>query len=65
MQRHAGKVGYGPNYAGPTFEDKVVGLKEELVGNVAHNPERFHHAHEVLTGEERRKKLISRSDSRV
>ncbi|PPQ69184.1 hypothetical protein CVT24_000032 [Panaeolus cyanescens] len=57
-QLHAGKVGYGPNYrTGPTLEEKVVGLKEELLGKVTHNKERIRHGHEVRSGEEKRKKM--------
>ncbi|KIM40576.1 hypothetical protein M413DRAFT_446010 [Hebeloma cylindrosporum] len=62
-QRHAGKVGLGPNYhAGPTLEDKVVGVKEEVLGKITHKPERIQHGHEVLTGEERRKKLTGEDE---
>ncbi|KAF8969231.1 hypothetical protein BDZ97DRAFT_1915575 [Flammula alnicola] len=58
-QRHAGKVGYGPNYqSGPTLEDRVVGLKDEIKGKVTHNPDLVRLGHEKLTGEERRKKMI-------
>ncbi|KAF8150725.1 hypothetical protein B0H34DRAFT_801654 [Crassisporium funariophilum] len=58
VQRHAGQVGYGPNYhAGPTLEDKIMGLKEELEGKITRNPERVHHGHDILSGEDRRKKL--------
>jgi hypothetical protein len=39
------------------LEDRVIGLKEELIGKVTRNPERVRHGHEVLTGEEKRKKL--------
>jgi len=35
----------------------VVGLKEELIGKLTRNPERFRHGREMLTGEERRRKL--------
>ncbi|KAF9526346.1 hypothetical protein CPB83DRAFT_857942 [Crepidotus variabilis] len=57
-QKHVGKVGYGPNYhAGPTLEDKVGGLKEELLGKIQRKPERIEHGHEIRSGEERRKKL--------
>ncbi|CAA7266880.1 unnamed protein product [Cyclocybe aegerita] len=57
-QRHAGQVGYGPNYhTGPTLEEKVAGLKEELMGKVTRSPARVQHGRELLSGEERRKKL--------
>ncbi|KAF8905086.1 hypothetical protein CPB84DRAFT_1960637 [Gymnopilus junonius] len=37
-QKHAGKVGYGPNYhSGATLEDKIEGLKDELKGKITHN----------------------------
>ncbi|KAF9048559.1 hypothetical protein BJ165DRAFT_1526003 [Panaeolus papilionaceus] len=62
-QLHAGKVGYGPNYrAGPTLEEKVAGLKEELLGKVTHNKERVHHGHEIRTGEEKRKKMTGEDE---
>ena len=35
----------------------MIGLKEELIGKVTRNPERVRHGHEVLTGEERRRRL--------
>ncbi|KDR78954.1 hypothetical protein GALMADRAFT_64291 [Galerina marginata CBS 339.88] len=57
-QLHAGKVGYGPNYrAGPSLEDKIQGLKEELKGKVTHKPDLVQHGREVMSGEEKRKKL--------
>ncbi|KAJ3504154.1 hypothetical protein NLJ89_g8085 [Agrocybe chaxingu] len=57
-QRHAGRVGYGPNYhTGPTLEEKVAGLKEEFIGKVTRSPARVQHGRELLSGEERRKKL--------
>ena len=36
----------------------MIGFKEELIGKITHNPERYQHGKEVLTGEERRKKLV-------
>ena len=36
----------------------MIGLKEELIGKITHNPERYQHGKKVLTGEERRKKLV-------
>ncbi|KAI5477550.1 Calmodulin-like protein [Pseudohyphozyma bogoriensis] len=38
VQRHAGKVGYGPNYhQGPTFGDKLEGAKEVIKGKITRN----------------------------
>ena len=34
-----------------------MGLKEEIVGKLTRNSERVSHGHEILTGEEKRKKL--------
>ncbi|KAF8802503.1 hypothetical protein BYT27DRAFT_7172964 [Phlegmacium glaucopus] len=57
-QRHAGKVGYGPTFTtGPTLGDKIMGLKEEIAGKLTRNPEKVKHGHDILTGEEKRKKL--------
>ncbi|PPQ89336.1 hypothetical protein CVT25_003173 [Psilocybe cyanescens] len=57
-QIHAGKVGYGPNYrTGPSLEDKIQGLKEELKGKVTRNSELVEHGRQVKSGEEKRKKL--------
>ncbi|RDB26660.1 hypothetical protein Hypma_005537 [Hypsizygus marmoreus] len=51
-QRHAGKVGYGPNYYnGPTIGDKVKGLEEEIKGKLTRNPALVEHGKERITGE--------------
>ncbi|KAF5354232.1 hypothetical protein D9756_007232 [Leucocoprinus leucothites] len=56
-QRHAGKVGYGPNYKqGATMMDKISGLSEEIHGKLAHKPELVQEGREKKTGELRRKK---------
>ncbi|KAG5645686.1 hypothetical protein DXG03_005524 [Asterophora parasitica] len=50
-QRHAGKVGYGPNYQmGPTFGDKLKGIEEEIKGKLTHNPALVQHGKERKTG---------------
>ncbi|RDB26637.1 hypothetical protein Hypma_005540 [Hypsizygus marmoreus] len=55
-QRHAGKVGYGPNYYnGPTIGDKVKGLEEEIKGELMRNPVLVEHGKERITGELRKK----------
>ncbi|KAJ3738732.1 hypothetical protein DFH05DRAFT_1516698 [Lentinula detonsa] len=57
-QRHAGAVGYGPNYRqGATLSDKISGLKEELKGKVTKNPELVEHGKEKKTGDLKRKEL--------
>lgn len=40
-----------------TLEDKIMGLKEVVVGKLTQNPEKVSHGHQILTGEEKRKKL--------
>ncbi|PPQ72205.1 hypothetical protein CVT24_002362 [Panaeolus cyanescens] len=58
-QRHAGKVGYGPNYnVHASFADVVTGVADELRGKMTHNPDLVHHGHELLSGEEKRKELL-------
>ncbi|KAK1229125.1 hypothetical protein PQX77_007830 [Marasmius sp. AFHP31] len=55
-QRHAGAVGYGPNYhQGPTFTDKLGGMKEEVKGKVFRKPEVAQHGKDRRTGELKRK----------
>ncbi|EIN04657.1 hypothetical protein PUNSTDRAFT_122712 [Punctularia strigosozonata HHB-11173 SS5] len=50
-QKHAGAVGYGPEYhKGATFGDKMEGMKEELKGKVTKNPDRAQHGREMRTG---------------
>ncbi|KAF9028901.1 hypothetical protein BDZ89DRAFT_951019 [Hymenopellis radicata] len=50
-QRHAGAIGYGPNYhAGPTMTDKIVGMKEVVKGKVTKNPDLIQHGQERKTG---------------
>lgn len=75
-QKHAGKVGYGPNYrktpvrcvllsachsstyyCPKTLEEKIEGLKDELKGKVTRKPELVEHGRQILSGEEKRKKL--------
>ncbi|KAK0216937.1 hypothetical protein IW262DRAFT_1394446 [Armillaria fumosa] len=55
-QKHAGKVGYGPQYhSGSTFTDKVSGLKEVVKGKVTGNKGLVQQGHERKTGELKRK----------
>ncbi|KAG7440471.1 uncharacterized protein BT62DRAFT_584833 [Guyanagaster necrorhizus] len=56
-QKHAGKVGYGPQYhSGPTFTDKVTGLKEVVKGKITGNQGLVRQGQERQTGELMRKK---------
>ncbi|KAK7436708.1 hypothetical protein VKT23_018962 [Stygiomarasmius scandens] len=51
-QRHAGKVGYGPNYnQGAGLGEKLTGFKEELKGKVSHDPTLVQQGKERRTGE--------------
>ncbi|KAF5327531.1 hypothetical protein D9619_004368 [Psilocybe cf. subviscida] len=62
-QLHAGKVGYGPNYhRGPTLEDKMMGIKEEIKGKLTRNSERVEHGREIKSGKEREKKLTGEDE---
>jgi hypothetical protein len=55
-QKHAGAVGYGPNFhQGPTVGDKITGLKEEFKGTVTHNKDLHQHGKDLKTGELKRK----------
>ncbi|PBK71482.1 hypothetical protein ARMSODRAFT_955256 [Armillaria solidipes] len=55
-QKHTGKVGYGPQYhSGPTFTDKVSGLKEVAKGKITGNQGLVQQGHERKTGELKRK----------
>ncbi|KAJ7176677.1 hypothetical protein C8R46DRAFT_1076990 [Mycena filopes] len=57
-QKHAGAVGYGPNYhQKPGFLDKVTGIKEEIKGKVTKNPEMVATGHERMTGDLKKKEL--------
>ncbi|CAL1710872.1 unnamed protein product [Somion occarium] len=55
-QRHAGRVGLGPNYGkGASGGDKLAGWKEELAGKITRNPDKVHHGHDLRTGELKKK----------
>ncbi|KAJ6466848.1 hypothetical protein C8R45DRAFT_1079379 [Mycena sanguinolenta] len=57
-QKHAGAVGYGPNYhQGAGFSDKITGLKEQVKGKVTHNPALVETGHNRMTGELKQKEL--------
>jgi len=60
-QKHAGKVGYGPNYAEMqgrvTLGERVDGLKQEFKGKVKRDPEMVKHGHDVMTGEAKRRAM--------
>jgi len=56
-QRHAGAVGYGPEYArGVTTGDKLEGFKEEAKGKILRKPDLVQHGKELRTGELKKKK---------
>ncbi|KAF9465901.1 hypothetical protein BDZ94DRAFT_1296101 [Collybia nuda] len=62
-QKHAGKVGYGPNYnQGAGFTDKVVGLKEEVKGKLTKNHELVERGKDRRTGELKRKEKENDDD---
>jgi len=57
-QKHAGAVGYGPNYnQGAGFLDKITGVKDQVKGKVTHNPELAAKGHDRMTGELKHKEL--------
>nr|GAT47920.1 predicted protein [Mycena chlorophos] len=57
-QRHAGAVGYGPNYhAQPGFLDKLTAAKETVTGKVTRNPELVEKGHDRWTGALKQKEL--------
>ncbi|TFK95031.1 hypothetical protein K466DRAFT_508545 [Polyporus arcularius HHB13444] len=50
-QKHAGAVGYGPEYGkGASTGDKIAGFKEEVKGKLFHKPELVQHGQEMRTG---------------
>ncbi|KJA19496.1 hypothetical protein HYPSUDRAFT_217604 [Hypholoma sublateritium FD-334 SS-4] len=62
-QHHAGRVGYGPNYrTGPTLEDKISGIKDELKGKLTRNPDLVAHGRDVASGEARRRALAGEDE---
>ncbi|OJT07036.1 hypothetical protein TRAPUB_2067 [Trametes pubescens] len=55
-QRHAGAVGYGPEYMkGATTGDKLAGIKEEVKGKLFRKPDLVEHGREMRTGELKKK----------
>ncbi|KAI0343826.1 hypothetical protein BDW22DRAFT_1328852 [Trametopsis cervina] len=59
-QKHAGAIGLGPEYGKmreATTGDKVVGIKDEIVGKITRNQDKAQHGHEQRTGELKRKKF--------
>ncbi|KAJ7604654.1 hypothetical protein FB45DRAFT_955572 [Roridomyces roridus] len=55
-QKHAGKVGLGPNYhRGAALGDKMAGFKESVKGKITHNPDLAAKGHDRMTGELQRK----------
>ncbi|EMD36283.1 hypothetical protein CERSUDRAFT_95623 [Gelatoporia subvermispora B] len=55
-QRHAGAVGYGPDYQkGATMGDKIDGYEEELKGKILRKPDLVQHGREMRTGELKKK----------
>ncbi|KAI0718954.1 hypothetical protein C8T65DRAFT_637544 [Cerioporus squamosus] len=50
-QKHAGAVGYGPEYGkGAGTGDKITGMKEEVKGKLFHKPDLVQHGQEMRTG---------------
>ena len=72
-QRHAGQVSIGPYYnVGPvsrsassqtpvnrvqSMEDRIAGLKAEVLGKIEHKPELVNQGRELRSGEAKRKKM--------
>ncbi|KIO34154.1 hypothetical protein M407DRAFT_240764 [Tulasnella calospora MUT 4182] len=60
-QKHAGKVGYGPNYAEArgrvTMGEKIDGLKEEMKGKLKHDQHLVQEGHDKRTGELKRHQM--------
>jgi len=58
-QKHAGKVGYGPNYAEEhghvPMTERFEGLKEEIMGKIKRDPKLAQEGHDKVTGEAKRK----------
>ncbi|KAI0674320.1 hypothetical protein C8Q78DRAFT_967696 [Trametes maxima] len=55
-QRHAGAVGYGPEYGkGASTGDKLTGYKEEAKGKILRKPDLVEHGRELRTGELKKK----------
>ncbi|KAF4610047.1 hypothetical protein D9613_010664 [Agrocybe pediades] len=63
-QRHAGKIGYGPNFnTGAGLGDKLIGLAEEIRGKLTGNRDLVRHGHDVFSGESKRRKLLGLDDA--
>ncbi|KAH9950791.1 hypothetical protein B0H21DRAFT_776470 [Amylocystis lapponica] len=63
-QRHAGAVGYGPDYAkGAGAGDKFAGIFEEAKGKVLRKPEVVEHGRERRTGELKEKEKAQADQS--
>ncbi|KAF7377607.1 Calmodulin-like protein [Mycena sanguinolenta] len=57
-QKHAGAVGYGPNYRqGAGLADKITGIKEQVKGKITRDPALAEKGHDRMTGELKRKEL--------
>ncbi|KAI0360667.1 hypothetical protein OH77DRAFT_1393593 [Trametes cingulata] len=55
-QKHAGAVGYGPEYGkGASTGDKLTGIKEEMKGKILRKPDVVEHGREMRTGELKKK----------
>ncbi|KAF8505225.1 hypothetical protein JB92DRAFT_2965732 [Gautieria morchelliformis] len=60
-QRHAGAVGYGPEYLshhhakdGATLGDKITGVTEQVVGKITRKPKLVKKGHDKETGEQKK-----------
>ncbi|KAG8905445.1 hypothetical protein FRB99_008942 [Tulasnella sp. 403] len=60
-QKHAGKVGYGPNYAETrgkvTLSEKMEGLKAEMKGKMTHNEKLMQKGHDKRTGQAKHREV--------
>ncbi|KAG8987981.1 hypothetical protein FRB90_003041 [Tulasnella sp. 427] len=60
-QKHAGKVGYGPNFAEArgkvTMGEKIDGLKEEVKGKIKKDEHMIQEGHDKRTGELKRRQM--------
>jgi len=62
-QKHAGAVGLGPDYGkGAGGGDKITGFKEEFIGKITGNHDKFQHGHDMRTGELKRREREAGED---
>ncbi|RPD65104.1 hypothetical protein L226DRAFT_556117 [Lentinus tigrinus ALCF2SS1-7] len=57
-QKHAGAVGFGPEYGkGASTGDKFAGMKEEVKGKILHKPDLVEHGRELRSGVVKKKQM--------